>query len=226
MIWKKFTRLIIRGEIAVSKIMAMLEKLSVVEKVNSETNDSTSVESCDINESNELQVLGVIQEDCENIKTYNLVDNDIKVVHKELNDQKNMSVSEIYSLNGLENSNINTVFMLGNFINALPENLPHDVKKSSVMNIVQASNTDLSKLLSDGKRRINVLNKFESDYRSSTSNDIKECQLEIIKLKELINNYEEQIRRKEIMLEEQNHIIKYETQKIGSIINIFESNGN
>lgn len=203
----------------------MLEKLSVVEKVNIETDGSTSVESYDINEPNELQILGVIQENCENDKSCDSTDNNIEVVHKELNSQKNMSVSEIYSLNGLENSNINTVFMLGNFINALPENLPYDVKKSSVMNIVQASNTDLSKLISDGKKRMNVLSKFESDYHCSTSNDIKNYQLEIMKLKELINSYEEQIRTKEIMLEEQNYIIKYETQKISSIINFFESNG-
>jgi hypothetical protein len=210
---------------AVSKIMAMLEKLSVVEKVDSEKSCSVTTDNSDIDETNELQVLGVVQDNCDNIKPYDLVDDMREVVHKEVKNQENMSVNEIYSMNGLENSNINTVFMLGNFINALPENLPYDVKKCSVMNIVEASNTDLSKLLSDGKKRIHVLRQFEADYHCSTSNAIKEYQLEIKRLKELIINYEEQIRAKEIMLDEQNHIIRYETQKISSIINFFEVNG-
>jgi hypothetical protein len=208
----------------VSKILAMLEKLSVVEKVDGEKSYIMNTDNSDINETNELQVLGIVQDNCDNIKPDDLVDDMRDAVHKEVKSQKNMSVNEIYSMNGLENSNINTVFMLGNFINALPENLPYDVKKCSVMNIVEASNTDLSKLLSDGKKRIHALRQFEADYHCSTSNAIKEYQLEIKRLKELISNYEEQIRIKEIMLDEQNHIIRYETQKISGIINFFEVN--
>jgi hypothetical protein len=205
--------------------MAMLEKLSVVEKVGEETTESIDNEYNSSDEENEPQKL---EEDNSNSKvnivaSEPVVKKEEGIVQVEVKNEKNMTVNEIYSIYNIENSNVNTVFMLGNFINALPENLPYDVKKCSVLNIIEASNTDLNKLLSDGKKRLNALNKFGSDYYNSTSNTIGEYRTQIAKLKELINSYEEQIQLKENMLGEQNHIIKYETQKINSIISFFEN---
>ena len=56
----------------------------------------------------------------------------------------------------LKKSNINTVFMLQNLINALPQDLPKDVIKQSVINIINASNIDLNELISDGEQRQEV----------------------------------------------------------------------
>ncbi len=137
------------------------------------------------------------------------------------NFERNMPIDEIYSLNNIKNSDVNTIFMLGNFINALPENLPHDVKKSSVLNIIRASNVDIEELLNDGEQRLNVLNEFFQEYENATTNAIEKHRDEIIKLKKLIDFYESQIKIRENMLEEQNNLIKYETERINNIISFF-----
>jgi hypothetical protein len=135
--------------------------------------------------------------------------------------EKKMMINEIYSLNGLENSNINTVFMLQNLINALPQNLPKDVLKQSVINITNASNIDLNELMSDGKQRLEVLAKVMDGYYNETNRRITEYKQEISRLSSLIKNCQEQIKIKENMLEEQIYEMKYESENIDSIIDFF-----
>lgn len=137
--------------------------------------------------------------------------------------ENNMDITEIYTKSGIENCDVNTIFMLGNFINALPENLPSEIKKQSITNIIQASNIDLNKLILDGNERLKALSEFEKKFKNTTSNTIENYKNEIIKLNNLITNYKNEIQKKEIMLEEQNNLIKYEIEKINNIINFFSN---
>ncbi|NLM44969.1 MAG: hypothetical protein GX201_13315, partial [Clostridiales bacterium] len=146
---------------------------------------------------------------------------DNKPGYERISYDKNKTIEEIYASYELVNSNINTIFMLGNFINALPENLPYEVRKSSVMNIINASNTNINILMSDGERRLKALNEFANDYNSAVKNIIYKHKEEIEKLKQMINYYEEEIMAKQKMLEEQNNIIKYEIQRINNIMGFF-----
>ncbi|WP_097026909.1 hypothetical protein [Clostridium peptidivorans] len=210
-----------------SKVMSILEKYNLVEKVNKEKSECTN---------SDLK---------NNIKYDEVVNNEDNIVNVEANDYKEevkiiepviekksstidnnkyeekMTIDEIYSLHGLENSNINTVFMLQNLINALPQNLPKDIVKQSVINIIDASKMDLNRLLSDGEQRLELLGKVMDGYYKQTSDSIAKYKEEIAKLSSLINDCQEQIKINESMLEEQIHEIKYESQKIGEIINFF-----
>lgn len=222
-----------------SKLMAVFEKLNLVEKVNDEINNEVNDEINDeINDevNDDSKIDNKIIE--KKVEPQN-IEKPVKEVYTEsfeiTNEKKqddvrldskyerNMPIEEIYDSNGMENSNINTVFMLGNFINALPENLPYEVRKQSIMNIIVASNTNLRNLLSDGEKRLNVLNKYTREYHTATNNAIKEYNEQIIELNNLINTYKEQIRTKEAMLQEQNNTIQYEMEKISSIISFFKN---
>lgn len=211
-----------------SKIMSMFEKLNLMEKVSEETPAVSNNETSPVevkNDSIELQKNTLEKEielpsESETITVEPRVE---AVNNKKVSFQvgDNMTIEEIYSSYGIDNSNINTIFMLGNFINALPENLPYDVKKASVMNIISASNTDLNRLLSDGENRLNLLGEFIEKYENGAVNTVEEYKSEIEKLTDLIKKYKEQIRIKETKLEEQKYIIKYEAEKINSIIDFF-----
>lgn len=206
-----------------SKIMSMLEKFNVIEKVNDETPYITNMEINSEKDEGGVKSTEVIHEEVEvaiEIPRAS-ADKDFKTIQAKTEYDKNMNISEIYYLYGMENSNVNTIFMLGNFINALPESLPYGVRRESVMNIVNAANTDVNKLLSDGEKRLNVLHQFENEFNDSTKDSIAKYSTEIVNLKKMIDSYEKQIKLKETMLEEQSNIIKYETQKISSIINFF-----
>lgn len=209
------------------KVMSILEKLNLVEKVNKEKPQYNS-----LNEKNNID-LGEVLKDEKNIleieTTYNEEMKAPEPVIKEkscamepgIEYEKKMMINEIYSLYGLEKSSTNTVFMLQNLINALPQNLPKDVIKQTVLNIIDASKIDLNELLSDGQKRLEVLVKVMDGYSNQTNKDIAEYKEEIVKLTRLINSYQEQIKIKESMLEEQIQLIKYESQKIDGIIDYF-----
>lgn len=205
-----------------SKFISVFEKLNLVEKVNDKVTVADEIKNIDDVEQAKPEQAEVHddKEDLHNVERH--VEKECTQRKNELAYEKNLTIQEIYSLFGIENSNINTIFMLGNFINALPESLPHNVKKQSVMNIIDASNTDLNKLLSDGDKRLSTLNQFTKEYHNSITKIIEQYKAEIIRLNNLIDNYKNQIHIKENMLEEQNNIIKYETEKISGIVDFFK----
>ena len=217
-----------------SKVMSILEKHNLVKKVEEEkTKDSDSVKK------HEFDLIEAVKS---NIDTQDEYTDEAEVPKPELepekqpkkevkekpsiieinNDyQKNVTISEIYSLYGLKNVNVNTVFMLQDFVDALPNNLPQEVIKQSVMGIIKASNINVNELISDGEQRLKALETVRSDYDKQTNKSVNEYKNEIDKLTSLINDYKNQIKIKENILDEQTNLVKYETQKIGSIIEFF-----
>lgn len=208
--------------------MSLLEKYNLVEKVNkddSKTHNNKEEYQSEVSEViTEIEhnpvkercdaIIKSSQEDTPSIELTNDKSNAVQY-------QKKMMINEIYSMNNIKNSDINTVFMLQNLINALPQNLPQEVIKQSIMNIIGASNIDLKELLSDGQQRLEILEKVMSEYYNQTKIRIEEYKGEIDKLSRLISNYQEQIKIQENMLEEQMNLVKYETQKIGNIMDFF-----
>lgn len=211
-----------------SKVMDMLEKFSLVEKV-----DKDNLNYANLNKEKNIDTVEVLEDEDNSLEVKDIdYEKEIKIPEqamKEKSSSINMEyenkimIDEIYSLYGLEKSNINTVFMLQKLINALPKNLPQDVVKQSVMNIIDASNINLNDLLSDGEQRLESLIKVMDGYHNKTNKLISDYKEEIVKLTDLINNCQKQIKNKETMLEEQNNIVKYETQKIQSIMDFFRN---
>lgn len=208
-----------------SKIMSVFEKLNLVEKNEPEENNISckdnnhaqeEIQLKDLEEDNEKMEYKCLEPASEPKNTYNKVD---------FKQNRKLTIEEIYSSYGVENSNINTIFMLGNFIDALPESLPYDVRKKSVISIVNSSNADLTMLIDDGKKRLDVLSQFSIDYHASTNNTVEGYKKEIAELRKLINDYEKKIEVNENLLKEQDNIIKYEIDKMKSIIDFF-NNGN
>jgi len=201
--------------------MSILEKMRVVEKVNGESPEFEELtQNRALDEIMQKEVSETNQET--NFKSFRKPDrSENRAMQDKQIYEKNKSINEIYASYDLDSSNINTVFMLGNFINALPENLPYVVKRSSVASIINASDANLNALLNDGEKRLKVLEQFSNDYTAAVNNIIAKNREEIKKLKNMIEYYEAEINIKETMLEEQTNIIKYENQKIKSIINFF-----
>lgn len=211
-----------------SKIMSMLEKYNLVEKVNKEeqvhanlNEGSNLLLDEELNDEN-IIIKAQVSEEKDEIKMAEpVIKENFFVMDNALEYENKMTLNEIYSLNKLEYNAINTVFMLENLINALPQELPKDVIKQSVIKIISASNIDLAELIFDGEKRQEILLKVMGGYINQTNKCIDEHKEEIARLSKLINNHQEQIKVKETMLEEQIHIIKYETKKINGIIDFF-----
>jgi hypothetical protein len=221
-----------RGVCDMSRLMSVLEKFNVVEKIDEVQNKSVGRNISEVSNSNTdnkpiksetTPKLSEADNILEETKTSNVRDFETyKNVQASVKYDTNVPIGEIYSMFNIENSNINTIFMLGNFINALPESLPADIKKNSVINILNASNTDLDHLISDGEKRLEAVNQFANSYSNHISNTIMGYKSEITKLKNTIDHYYKLIENNEELLEEQNNIIRYETQKIHGIVSFFK----
>ncbi|MEG0772543.1 hypothetical protein [Clostridium sp.] len=214
-----------------SKLISFLEKHNLVEKIDkeplpTETPENPSYESTSIDLEENLTASII-----EDIKHKPIAKTSSPIINKEENSllnkknkyDKQIDITEIYSLYNLDTNTPNTVFMLENLINALPQNLPEDVMKQTIRNIIVASNINLNELLSDGEHRLKALVELMNDYYIETNNEISQCKAEIAKLSTLINGYQERIKTKELMLQEQSNLVKSENQRIENITNFFSN---
>jgi hypothetical protein len=201
--------------------MSVFEKLNIVEKVENDTEKGIPVKNTgEKSESSEV-------EQKSEVVTEPLPDKGINIAQVDkikVSGAANLSVEEIYRKYNIKDGGVNTIFMLDKFINALPEKLPVDVKKDSVMSILEASDTDLNVLISDGEKRLDILRKYSQDYTKAAGIAVEQYKTEIDKLNKLVKDYEEQIYLRESMLNEQNNSIKKESDKIAAVIDFFGAN--
>lgn len=116
-----------------------------------------------------------------------------------------------------------TVFLLENLINALPAELPEFVKKTTIDNIAKASAIDVDKLLTDGQCRNAHLEHFINDFTTSNLKDIANLKQEIEQLSALIANYHQQIKYRELLIQEETDLITAESHRISTILEFFKN---
>lgn len=206
------------------KIMSVLEKYKLIEKEGEQVPADEQKESLPYEEIHrEEKVFEMPKEEVgkvvvpvsENIKT-----TESNNIEKSYN--KTLTLDEIYDMHNLGDVAItNTVFVLEGFIKALPEELPEFVKKTTVNNILTASAMDLEKLIGDGNKRTTYLKNFINDYETKVTQDINGLKEEIAKLSAIISDYHQQIKHKEMLLQEQSNLVKNEEARLGSILEFF-----
>jgi hypothetical protein len=205
-----------------SKLISVLEKLNVVEKVQQEVSNNDSTNKSNIKkEASPKEDLKISVSKHQETKVFTSPTPPRNNFENSTID-KSLDISEIYALFGIDSNKTNTIFMLGQFINAIPESLPHDIRKESVMNILTAAKSNFTDLIKDGEIRLNTLNDFTEKFHDTVNSKIDEYNMEISKLKSLISDYEIKIENKKNMLSKQDSTVKYELQKINSIINFFK----
>ena len=137
---------------------------------------------------------------------------------KAIVNNKPLTVEQIYEKFKVGNTNENNVFLIDSYLKALTENLPTDVKRQSVLNIIKVSKMDIEDLIQDGKKRLDVLNSYTIEIEKETEQIIKEYENKIQELYKKIDEYKKIISERGIFQEEQKAYIDYETQKIENII--------
>ncbi|MGY0373569.1 hypothetical protein [Clostridium sp. JNZ J1-5] len=199
---------------------SIFEKFRLVDKVNKEEivkipdeqDIHTDKNNNELNIINEKEEMGEVVEVKRDIELNSPKDSTEKEVNKLL------SVDEIYNRFNIENKKINTIFLIDSYVKALPETLPTDIKKQSVLNIVKASGMNVQELIKDGQDRVKVLGSFTSDVSAKTKSIIDEYEKEIGELLKKIDEYKNIINNRKNFQEEQKACIDYEVQKINNII--------
>lgn len=156
-------------------------------------------------------------------KTTSPIEISQEVVEESTLYDRKISIEDVYSHYNLgEVAPTETVFLLENLINALPTELPEFVKKTTLDNIAKASAIDVEKLLSDGERRNSHLNHFINDFTTSNLSDIANLKQEIEKLSALMAEYHQQIKYKELLIQEETDLINSESNRINVILEFFK----
>lgn len=134
-----------------------------------------------------------------------------------------LPIKEVYEKFGLETKETNTIYLIENFIKALPNNLPADIKRQSIINLISASQLDIICLLKDGNRRLEVLNKYFDDFSGNVEEIIASNEKQIRKLNERIAYHNRIIEEKQKMKDSQKAEVEFEIQKIANIIDFIEN---
>lgn len=127
-------------------------------------------------------------------------------------------ISEIYNTYNLKLDGVNTIFIIENFLKALPEYLPEDVKRQSLFDIISSSGMSLENLISDGSERLKSLDAFFDQFSTNINKNIQEREKEIEILVKKINECKSDIQEFEQLRNAQKATIDYEMQKVSNIL--------
>jgi predicted phage tail protein len=189
----------------------LLERLGLIEPIIKSTDKEEEFKMLD-----EVAVTTDIKSGGESNSYANNVDRLEKTLQK-------LSIKEIFDKFGLEARETNTVYLIDSFIKALPDNLPADIKRQSIINLISASQLDISSLLKDGSKRMETLNKYYQDFENNVSEIIASNEKQIRMLNERIAYHNRIIEEKQKMMEMQKAEIDFELQKISNIIEFIEN---
>lgn len=203
----------LNSETNVSDKKPLLERLGLIEPVTKSDDDADQLDfmDTDVAITSEVRIVN------ENNDTN---DNQDRV---EKNTVEKLPIKDVYRKSGLEAKETNTVYLIESFLKALPANLPSDVKRQSIINLISASHIDIILLLKDGNRRLEVLNKYFEDFSNNVSELVSSNEKQIRKLNERIAYHNRIIEEKKKMKEDLKSEIEYEVQKISGIIEFIEN---
>lgn len=203
----------LNSETNVSDKKPLLERLGLIEPVTKSDDDADQLDfmDTDVAITSEVRIVN------ENNDTN---DNQDRV---DKNTVEKLPIKDVYRKSGLEAKETNTVYLIESFLKALPANLPSDVKRQSIINLISASHIDIILLLKDGNRRLEVLNKYFEDFSNNVSELISSNEKQIRKLNERIAYHNRIIEEKKKMKEDLKSEIEYEVQKISGIIEFIEN---
>lgn len=212
----------------------ILEKLGLIEKVENENqvnnlNEDIAEEQIAGTEIEKPQFTEVIR---------NKVQDDVKEVKTEVetvaagNDNSDpiasvkrkrlLKIDEIYRNFDILTEGINSLAIVESFQKALPDYLPTDVKRQSILNIIASSNVKVESLLKDGNDKLRCLNDFSQAFTKESNEVVSDFEKEIKKLTEKINNYKTAIDNMKKLHTEQDFTVKYEIEKINNILQFID----
>lgn len=142
-------------------------------------------------------------------------DNPIAIVKK----KKLLKIEEIYKNYNIYTDGVFSLSIVESFQKALPDYLPTDVKRQSILNIIESSNVEIDSLIRDGNDKLNSLKDFSKSFSDESREVISNFENEINKLNEKINSYKAAIDNMKKLQSEQDFTVKYEIDKINNILN-------
>jgi len=127
---------------------------------------------------------------------------------------KYVSIADLYRMYGKKAAGIDTIFIIDAFSKSLPDNLSKNIKRQSVLNIIDASKINLDGLVNDGLERIDDINSYLKAFSEHTNNILAQKETQVEALEEQIKLLKKEIKERNRLEEKQANAIELETHKI------------
>jgi len=131
---------------------------------------------------------------------------------------KLLSIEDIYRNARLTLDTKKSIFMVDILSKTLPENLPIDVKRETVLSLMNVSDLKKDNLLNDAYQRIDTLNTVLEDTVETSEEIIEKNNKTIEELKKRIEELESINEERLEFQQDQNTLIEYEIQKIINLV--------
>lgn len=132
-------------------------------------------------------------------------------------DEDFLVVTEIYEKAEISDLS-KSIFKAEEFGNHLPNDLPSEVKRQSVIGILTASGLQVEELFEDAEKRINALKEVSTVTTEKSNLVIAEKEQETIDLLNKIDSLKQDIINRKTAQEKQDGLINDELNKIGQIL--------
>jgi uncharacterized protein YecA (UPF0149 family) len=205
---------------------SILEKLGLIEKIESEENDY------DQSVKEEEQIIPVETDKPQLTKSETKINSQEKSAAEVKADyakdsidpiafvskKRLLKIEEIYKNYGVNSEGINSLSIVESFQKALPDYLPTDVKRESILNIIASSNVQVDSLIKDGNDKLNCLKDFSESFINESNDIILNFENAITDLNDKIKRYKTAIDNMKSLQNEQDFTVKYEIDKINNIL--------
>lgn len=165
----------------------------------------------------EVQEITKVKEE-EPVSTPNEISDKLDLIIGAYEKNKMLTIDEIYRSAHLDSEVKKTIFMTDVYLKAIPENLPLDIKRETVLNIMKVSNIGLDDLLNDAYKRIDSLNTVLEETVATTQEVFDRNDATIRELEKRIEDLKDVNRNRKKFQEDQNTMIEYEIQKIINLV--------
>lgn len=133
-----------------------------------------------------------------------------------------MGIQEIYKNYNINSQGLNSLSIVERYQKALPDYMPTDIKRQSILNIIESSDVKIENLVNDGDEKLKCLKDFSQSFSIETNEIILKFENEIKKLSEKIDNYNKAIANMKSLQNEQDFTVKYEIEKINNILQFID----
>lgn len=155
------------------------------------------------------------------------ISNSIQNTSENYNEFNNLEqVTSIYEKYGIAPEGLNTIFIAETYLKTLPDYLPGELKRKTVLDIIRSSGMNADNLLKDGEERKEALNNFFQKFSQTSERIIKDLECEIDKLSESIQENKKAIAKRNNLQEEQTSLINYEFQRLQKIMKFLKGESN
>ncbi len=129
-----------------------------------------------------------------------------------------LDIDKLYQMFNLQPTNVDTIFLVEEYIKTLPESLPEDLRRSIITRIVNASGFDFDRLLSDGIERVTRLNEYAGSFSTRTNEIVGRLSEEIEALEAQIERVRESIDERVNLHKKQFLTIENEAQRLKEVL--------